>query len=159
MLEYWIGFIEILKIKHMYLFDKDEALVKYESANAIIDDFVETRLMYYGKRKAKQIEDMERMLVLYSNKYTFIMELLNDTLDLRKKKSNEIETILTEKDYDKIENSYHYLVKMPMDMVNEENVNKLKGSNPNKPLIHLMNSLKMVEIYLKQKRYKKKKHQ
>ena len=31
-----------------------------------------------------------------------------------------------------------------------ENVNKLKGSNPSKPLIHLMNSLKMVEIYLKQ---------
>ena len=31
-----------------------------------------------------------------------------------------------------------------------ENINKLKGSNLNKPLIHLMNSLKMVEKYLKE---------
>ena len=140
-----------LSTGNMYLFDKDEALVKYESANAIIDDFVETRLMYYGKRKAKQIEDMERMLVLYSNKYTFIMELLNDTLDLRKKKSNEIETILTEKDYDKIENSYHYLVKMPMDMVNEENVEKLKHEfDSTKQSLEELKNTTTVSMYYKE---------
>ena len=63
---------------------------------------------------------------MYSNKYKFINELLNDTIDLRKKKSQEIEALFVSKEYDKIENSYHYLIKMPMDMVNEENVSKLK---------------------------------
>ena len=55
------------------------------------------------------------------------MELLNDTIDLRKKKSSDIEALLVSKQYDKIENSYHYLIKMPMDNVNEENVQKLKN--------------------------------
>ena len=34
---------------------------------------------------------------------------------------------LESKQYDKIEQSYHYLIKMPMDNVNEENVQKLKN--------------------------------
>ena len=34
--------------------------------------------------------------------------------------------MLTEKEYDKYENSYNYLTKMPMDSLNEENVEKLK---------------------------------
>ena len=107
--------------------------------------------MYYEKRKAKQIEDMERMLVLYSNKYTFVMELLNDTLDLRKKKSNEIETILTEKNYDKIENSYHYLIKMPMDMVNEENVEKLKHEfDSTKQSLEELKNTTTVSMYYKE---------
>jgi hypothetical protein len=51
--------------------------------------------------------------------------LLADTLDLRKKKAQVIDEMLEIKQYDKIESSYHYLTKMHMDMVNEENVTKL----------------------------------
>ena len=46
---------------------------------------------------------------------------MNDTIDLRKKKSQVIDDLLTTKQYDKIENSFQYLTKMHMDMVNEEN--------------------------------------
>ena len=52
------------------------------------------------------------------------MELLNGTIDLRRKKSDEINEML--KGYTKIENSYNYLIKMSMDSVSEENVNTLK---------------------------------
>jgi hypothetical protein len=51
--------------------------------------------------------------------------LLADTLDLRKKKAQVIDEMLETKHYDKIDNNYHYLTKMHMDMVNEENVTKL----------------------------------
>ena len=95
--------------------------------NEIINDFIEVRMEYYVKRKEEQVKQMQSLMMLFSNKYKFINELLNDTIDLRKKKSQEIEKILTSKEYDKIENSYQYLVKMPMDMVNEENIIKLKN--------------------------------
>ena len=111
---------------NMYLFNKDEKLKKYECVKDIVDEFVEARLEYYDKRKQMQIKQMENTLILYSNKYTFIMELLNDTIDLRKKKAQEINNLLESKKYDKIEDSYHYLTKMHMDMVNEENVIKMK---------------------------------
>ena len=116
-----------LSTSNMYLFNKDEILTKYNNVNEIINDFIEVRMEYYVKRKEEQVKQMQSLMMLYSNKYKFINELLNDSIDLRKKKSQEIEQILTSKQYDKIENSYQYLVKMPMDMVNEENIIKLKN--------------------------------
>jgi hypothetical protein len=46
---------------------------------------------------------------------------------LRKKKREEINLLLGTKNYDKMEDDsdFKYLVKMPMDAVNEENVTKL----------------------------------
>ena len=54
------------------------------------------------------------------------MEVLDDTIDLRRKKSEEIIELLKAKKYALIENSYHYLIKMSMDSVSEENVKTLK---------------------------------
>ena len=114
-----------LSTNNMYLFNKDEILTKYESIDMIIERFVEVRLTYYETRKQNQIKELESLLVLYSNKHRFISELLADTLDLRKKKAQVIDEMLETKHYDKIDNNYHYLTKMHMDMVNEENVTKL----------------------------------
>lgn len=116
-----------ISTSNMYLFDKDEKLKKYNNVNEIIDDFLTSRKAIYQTRKDYMLKNMEEQMTLYSNKYRFISELLNDTLDLRKKKSSEINHILEDKKYDKYNDSYNYLVKMPMDMVNEENVETLKN--------------------------------
>ena len=111
---------------NMYLFNKDEKLKKYETVDEIIDDFIVSRNEFYITRKEHQLNMMNHQLMIYSNKYRFISEILEDTIDLRKKKSIEISNILEEREYDKINNNYNYLVKMPMDTVNEENVELLK---------------------------------
>ena len=116
-----------ISTSNMYLFDKDEKLKKYNNVNDIIDDFLTSRKAIYQTRKDYLLKNMEEQMTLYSNKYRFISELLNDTLDLRKKKSSEINHILENKKYDKYNDNYNYLVKMPMDMVNEENVETLKN--------------------------------
>tara|TARA_Y100000768_G_scaffold152963_1_gene114302 strand:+ start:2116 stop:5418 length:3303 start_codon:yes stop_codon:yes gene_type:complete len=116
-----------ISMTNMYLFNKDEKLIHYASVYEILEEFIVTRLDYYVIRKNFQLKELKKTLVLLSNKYKFILEILNDTLDLRKKKNNEIIEILKNKDYDKIENSFSYLTKMPMDSVNEENVDKLKN--------------------------------
>ena len=102
----------------MYLFDENEKLKHYISVYEIIEDFVETRIKYYNIRKEYQINKMVQELKICSNKYKFICEILEDTIDLRKKKSDAIASLLTEKEYDKHENSYNYLTKMPMDSLN-----------------------------------------
>ena len=120
-----------ISTSNMYLFDKDEKLKKYNNVNDIIDDFLTSRKAIYKTRKDYMLKNMEEQMTLYSNKYRFISELLNDTLDLRKKKSGEINHILEDKKYDKYNDNYNYLVKMPMDMVNEENVETLKSEFDN----------------------------
>ena len=112
---------------NMHLFDAKDVLQKYEKVTDIIDAYYEVRLNLYSSRKDFMIRALERDLVVLSNKAKYIQENLDGTIDLRKKKREEVQTMLTEKGYDKIDDDedYRYLVKMPMDSVTEENVEKL----------------------------------
>jgi DNA topoisomerase-2 len=74
------------------------------------------------------IATLEKELMILSNKARYISEVLEGTIDLRKKKESEIINMLSEKEYDKLDNDeqeYNYLLKMPMYSVSEEKVKKL----------------------------------
>jgi DNA topoisomerase-2 len=119
---------------NMHLFDANDKLKKYEKVEEIIDDYFETRLKMYQTRKEYMIENLERELVLLSNKAKYIKENLDGTIDLRKKKKEQVIEMLQSKGYDIIDDDedYKYLVKMPMDSVTEENVERLNKEHGNK---------------------------
>lgn len=121
---------------NMNAFDHSDKLKKYNAPEEIIDDFYNVRLEMYAKRKQYQLEIMQHELKVISNKARYIQEILNDTLDLRKKKIDEIISILENKEYSKLENDneYKYLIKMPMDSVSEENVSKLLNDKESKEM-------------------------
>ena len=110
----------------MHAFTGEEKLKKYTNPNDIINDFFETRLQVYKTRKAAQLEDSKTQLKRISNKVKYIVGILGDKIDLRRKKQTEINQTLTDFGLDKEDDSYNYLVKMPMDSVSEENIVKLK---------------------------------
>ena len=112
---------------NMNLFTSEDKLKKYDSVEEIIDDYFDIRLEYYEDRKDFMIESLEKELMILSNKAKYIQELLDGTIDLRKKKKQEIIDMIKGKEYDTIESDeeFKYLVKMPMDSVSEENVEKL----------------------------------
>jgi len=112
---------------NMHLFDAEDKLRKYENISDIIDDYFEMRLSFFQKRKNYLIDTLEHEIKLLTNKANYIKENIDGTIDLRKKKKEEIIQILEDKNYDKFEgdNDYKYLVKMPMDSVTEENIEKL----------------------------------
>jgi DNA topoisomerase-2 len=112
---------------NMHLFDADDILQKYDKVTDIIDAYYETRLKLYQVRKEYMITSLEKELVLLSNKAKYIQENLDGTIDLRKKKKDEVVSMLQEKGYNIMDDDvdYKYLVKMPMDSVTEENVEKL----------------------------------
>jgi len=119
---------------NMHLFDADDTLHKYEKVYEIIDAYYETRLKLYGTRKEHLIEMLEKDLVTMSNKARYIQEVLDGTIDLRKKKREEVNDMLFTKGYDQMDedSDYKYLVKMPMDSVTEENVARLLKSKVDK---------------------------
>ena len=134
------GLEKILKLTttntttNMHLFDADDKLKKYENVQDIIDDYFVTRLELYSVRKEHMIDALEKELVVLSNKARYIQELLDNTIDLRKKKKIEIIAMLSEKGYNIIEgdDEYKYLIRMPMDSVSEENVDKLNREHKDK---------------------------
>jgi DNA topoisomerase-2 len=126
------GLEKILKLyttnstTNMNLFNSEEKLKKYNNVVDIIDDYYEIRLSYYAIRKTYLINALEKILSILKNKTKYIQELLDGTIDLRKKKNTEIIQMLQEKEYAKIDDEdYKYLIKMPMDSVSEENVDRL----------------------------------
>lgn len=112
---------------NMHLFDAEDKLKKYATVSEIIDDYYDTRLKLYLVRKNHLIDVLQKELVLLSNKSKYIQEVLAGTVDLRRKKKDEVTHMLQSKSYAIIgdDEDYKYLTKMPMDSVTEENVTKL----------------------------------
>ena len=121
---------------NMHLFDSHDQLRKYGSVRDIVRDYYATRLELYGKRKTHQLAAMTAELRVLSNKARYIQELLDGSIDLRRKRGDELVAMLQSKSYDIIENDYKYLLKLPMDSVSEENVQKLLKEKEQKELCH-----------------------
>ena len=119
---------------NMHMFDANEKLKLYKNAKDIIDDYYPVRLSYYQKRKDFIVEAIKKEMIYLSNRVKYIQENLDNTIDLRNKKKEEISRILKEKEYDIIDDDkdYKYLVKMPMDSVCSENIERLNSLHKNK---------------------------
>jgi len=119
---------------NMNLFNEEDKLKKYNAVEDIIDDYYVVRLGHYAVRKEHMVATLNRELTTLTNKARYIQEVLNDTIDLRKKKKAEITDLLNSKQYDAIDGDedFKYLVKMPMDSVSEENVEKLLKDHEHK---------------------------
>ena len=130
--------VSTITTSNMHLFDANEKLKKYNDVREIIDDYYTVRLDAYQSRKDNIIQNIQNELVVLSNKKRYIQEILDDTLDLRKKKKDTIIDILKTKQYDMIndDEDYKYLLKMTMDSVSEENVIKLTSEHDSK-VLHL----------------------
>ena len=112
-------------LTNMHLFDANDKLKKYETIYEIIDDYYIKRVELYEKRKKYQLIILEEELKDLSNKCKYILETLEDKIDIRNKSAETINNLLEERNYDKKENSYKYLLKLPMDTVTLENVEKI----------------------------------
>ena len=136
------GLEKLLKLQttntttNMHLFDANDRLKKYETVQEIIDDYFVTRLELYNKRKCHLIDVLTKELVLLSNKKRYILENLNGTIDLRRRSKQEIQSLLKERGFDVMEDDedFKYLVKMPMDSVSQENVNRIEKDHSNKEM-------------------------
>jgi DNA topoisomerase-2 len=110
---------------NMYLFDANEKLVKFDTAEDILDAFIPTRMDMYVKRKQQQINQLNKELSVLSNKARFIQYNLDDKIDLRRKSNDEVNTILENHKFEMKDGNYNYLRKMPMDAVTKEKAEQL----------------------------------
>ena len=133
-IEHYLKLSTTQSTSNMHLFNHKGQLTKYDTIYSIMEEYYSIRLEYYNKRKVYLIELLTKELVTLSNKSKYITALLNDTIDLRKKSKEQIYTLLEDKHFDKdtVTGSYNYLIKMPMDCVSEENIQKLNKEHDDK---------------------------
>jgi DNA topoisomerase-2 len=128
----------------MHLFDSKDQLKKFSNVHDIVREYYGTRLSLYEKRKAHQLAAMAAELRILTNKARYIQELLDGSIDLRRKRGEELVAMLQSKGYDAIsqgdrsEGDYKYLLRLPMDSVSEENVQRLLKEKGQKEAQHSM---------------------
>jgi DNA topoisomerase-2 len=115
-----------IKTSNIHMFDDKCKLKKFECVDEIIREYYGVRLEAYRKRKAYLVDAMTKRMELLSNKAKYIEYTLIDKIDLRRKSADAVEDMLSKHAFVKIDGDYKYLVKMPMDSVTNENVERLK---------------------------------
>ena len=123
-----------LSTNNMHLFNEEEKLMKFDNEKEIVDGYYPVRLTYYQKRKDYMIKSLTTELVVLSNKARYIQETLDGSVDLRRKKKDEILKMMNDKKFDVLDgdDDYKYLLKMTMDSVSDENVGRLLKERDNK---------------------------
>ena len=117
---------------NMHAFNEKEQLRKFESAEEMADAYYSVRLGLYEKRRLYMLDILKKELNRVSNKAKYIQGVLEDEIDLRRKKQDEIDSMLSTYGLDKEEESYRYLTRLPMDSVTAENVEKLLNDKKEK---------------------------
>jgi len=123
-----------ISTNNMHLFDPDDKLKKYGSVTEIIHDYFNKRLELYGIRKEHQLDTMRKELLELSNRAKYILYLLEDKIDLRRKTKQQVFEMLEREGFDLVRGDYNYLTKMSMDSVTKEMVDKILREKGDKEL-------------------------
>ncbi|KAG4090310.1 type II DNA topoisomerase [Neocallimastix lanati (nom. inval.)] len=92
----------IINLSNMHLFDPQGRIKKYSKVEDIMEEFFNLRKEMYYKRKEYLIKEFENELLILENKVRFIMEIINGTLVINKKKRLDLVKEMISKGYDRI---------------------------------------------------------
>ena len=106
--------------------DENGKLLIFEKTSEIIEYFVNFRLSYYHKRKAFMLAKMNHDLKILSNRGRFIKAILDEKLKINNVSKTLIIEGIVEMNLDKIDDSYDYLLRMPIYSLTKELFEKLK---------------------------------
>lgn len=134
----------VFSTTNMHLYNSEGIIQKYDTPLDIISDFYEVRLGYYGKRKQYILKQLNHKLDLASARYRFISEIMDDIINIYRKKKAQIVSILdgtaesgaaspaypkhtTKAEDDPESSSYEYLLSMRVDSFSQEKLERLKN--------------------------------
>ena len=125
----------------MHLYSPQGYIKKYNNIEEIMRDYYEVRLNMYIKRRDYQLNILEFELNMISYKVKFILMIINKEIDINNKKRSEIETLLEENEFPKLDKfndksklSYDYLLAMPIYNLTNEKIEELKNQKNDKEI-------------------------
>jgi len=106
--------------------DENGKLMIFENTGDIIKYFVNFRLTYYHKRKQFLLDKMNRELKILSNRGRFIKAIIDGKLKVNNVAKAVIIEGIEAMGLDKIDDSYDYLLRMPIYSLTKEMYEKIK---------------------------------
>ena len=105
-----------IKLTNMHAFDSRCVIKKYDSPNAILNEFVCVRLELYGKRREFLLKELRDRLPYHENVVRFIKQQCEEipVPDLRRQTSEKCDDLLSRQKFAKIKDSFDYLLNLPI---------------------------------------------
>ena len=144
----------ILKIvdsdtENLTTLDENEKLKIFDCVEDIVKYFVDFRLVFYQKRKDFLIEKLSKELRVLAFKAKFIKSIIDKKLVVNNVKKEVIIKWLDENKFEKIDDSYNYLLNMPIySLTNERYMELMKNAKDKKDELDLIKEKEPKEMYL-----------
>lgn len=106
--------------------DEHGKLKIFESSEEVIAYFVQFRLGYYSIRKSVELDRMNRELKMLSNRGRFIKLILDEKLKINNVAKQAIVDQIIQANLEMIDDSYDYLLRMPIYSLTKELFEKMK---------------------------------
>ena len=141
-----------LSLNNLHLYSQEGHIKKYENINDIIKEWSLTRIKKYNERKIHQLKIMENDLLYLSNKIRFILDVINNNVQIMNKKITEVSERLVELNYTKKnDEDYGYLLNMPISQLTlEKKLTLEKQAEDLKNKIEELNKLSISNIWKKE---------
>lgn len=108
--------------------DENNAIIEFNNEKELLDAFVDFRLKLYSKRKKAIIDSLNKKKLIIENRVRFINAIIDDSSIIMKKARKVVESFLSKNKYDKVDNSYAYLLSMSIFSFTKEKVEELETS-------------------------------
>ena len=117
---------EKVRTTNMHAFNEDGVITKYETLTDILLEFYRVRLELYDTRRQHQIKVLKEKMPYHKNVVRFIRDQIQDEPEvvLKKKTLKECDDILGEHEYQHVDGSYDYIMRLPVSAFTAEKVAK-----------------------------------
>ena len=88
-------------------------------------DYSKVRLELYEKRKEYQLQELEKQIHLLTAKSRFILDVVEERIAIYRQTKDKIKEQLVSKEYPLINESFDYLLKLPIYSLTKEEIDKL----------------------------------
>jgi len=110
---------DVLKMKareteNLTTLDEFGKLKIFKNSEEIVKYFVNFRLTFYQKRKDYMLAQMNRELIILTNRARFIKGIIDGKIKVNKVKKDDLIDTLTTMKFEKVDDSFSYLLNMPI---------------------------------------------
>lgn len=144
----------ILKIvdsdtENLTTLDENEKLKIFDCVEDIVKYFVDFRLVFYQKRKDFLIDKLSKELRVLAFKAKFIKSIIDKKLEVNNVKKEIVVKWLEDNKFEKIDDSYNYLLNMPIySLTNERYMELMKNAKDKKEELDLIKEKEPKDMYL-----------
>ena len=126
-LEKVLKLVTTINMNNMIAFDAENKIKKYNNIQEILLEYIKLRLNVYIKRKEYLLKTLADEIQLLELKVRFINEYIEELIIIHKREEEDIEKQLETREFPRYDDSFDYLLKLPIKSLSKNKMDELKN--------------------------------